>query len=65
MTSSPLDTRKLLRESTPVVAILLFWLVLTEFTHSIVSTGFLRAGVVMAMQKTSSEFCAGDSKSRR
>lgn len=48
---SPLDNRQrqLLRESAPVAAILLFWVVLSSFVRSVIATGLLRAGVVMAL----------------
>lgn len=43
------DTRRLLRESAPVAAILLFWLVLSVPARPSISAGLIRAGIVMAL----------------
>lgn len=52
MSSSQLDTSRLLRESIPVAAILSFWLFFGRFVHPIIANGLLRAGVVMALLYT-------------
>lgn len=49
---SPLDTRRLLRESAPVTVILLFWVVLSSVVRPTIATGLLRAGVIMALLYT-------------
>lgn len=46
---SPLDTRRLLRESAPVAVILLFWVVLSSIAQPVIATGLLRAGIIMAL----------------
>lgn len=45
-------TRRLLRESVPVAAILLFWLVLAVPVRPSISAGLIRAGIVMAILHT-------------
>lgn len=49
---SPLDTRRLLRESAPMAVILLFWVLLASIAPSSVGTGLLRAGIIMALLYT-------------
>lgn len=49
---SPLDTRDLLRESTPVAIILLFWVVLSSVVIHSIANGLLRAGVIMTLLYT-------------
>lgn len=46
--TSPIATRQLLRESTPVAVILLFWVVLSSVVRPDIGSGLLRAGVIMA-----------------
>lgn len=43
------NTRRLLRESMPVAAILLFWLALSVPVEPSISAGLLRAGLIMAI----------------
>lgn len=50
--ASPLDSGRLLRESAPVAAILLFWLVPAAVVQPVVANGLVRAGVVMALLYT-------------
>lgn len=50
--ASPLDTRRLLRESAPVAVILLFWVVLASFVPAEIATGLMRAGIIMAVLYT-------------
>lgn len=50
--ASTLDTRDLLRESTPVAIILLFWVVLSSVVIHSITNGLLRAGVIMALLYT-------------
>ena len=49
---SSLDTRDLLRESTPVAIILLFWVVLSSVVIHSIANDLLRAGVIMALLYT-------------
>lgn len=51
MNTSP-GGRRLLRESAPVAAILLFWVVFARFANPIIAAGLHRAGVVMALLYT-------------
>ena len=48
-TDTTLDTRRLLRESSPVAIILLFWLALSVPARPSISAGLIQGGVIMAI----------------
>lgn len=48
----PLTTDNLLRESSPVAVILLFWVALASLATSTIATGLLGAGLIMALLYT-------------